>query len=203
MASTYSTLPMEPSLTSGGFSIYRREIEGVLVIEPRVFSDERGYFFESYRESALRAAGVEASFVQDNQSMSRAGALRGLHFQRSRPQGKLIRVLRGAIFDVVADIRRGSATFGRWVGQRLDAESRQQLYMPPGLLHGYLALADDTEIAYKCTDYYVADDEGGVHWQDPSLDIAWPLDEVSDVVVSAKDAALPSFAAVFGEEGGA
>lgn len=159
-------------------------LEGVLVIEPRVFADARGFFFESYRADRYAAAGLPARFVQDNHSCSAPGTLRGLHYQLRHPQGKLIRVLRGSIFDVAVDIRRGSPTFGRWVGVDLSAENKRQLYVPPGFAHGFCVPHEGSEVEYKCTDFYAPDDEHGIVWNDPTIGIDWP---VASPLISDKD----------------
>jgi dTDP-4-dehydrorhamnose 3,5-epimerase len=159
-------------------------LPGVLLLFPKVHADDRGRFFESYRADLLAAAGVPP-FVQDNQSSSRRGTLRGLHYQLDRPQGKLIRVLRGSIFDAVVDIRVGSPMFGQWLGEVLSAESNTQLYVPPGFGHGFQVLEDGTDVLYKCTDYYSgAADQRGVAWNDPGIGIEWPL---AEAVLSEKD----------------
>lgn len=167
-------------------------LAGLLVVEPRVFEDERGFFMESFQAERYRAHGVEAEFVQDNHSRSRRGVLRGLHFQRRHPQGKLIYTVRGAVYDVAVDLRRGSPTFGRHVGLVLSDENRRQLYVPPGFAHGFCVLSDWADVTYKCTDFYRPGDEGGVRWDDPDLAIRWPLD--GPPVLSEKDAALPRLA---------
>jgi dTDP-4-dehydrorhamnose 3,5-epimerase len=149
-------------------------LPGVLRIESKVYRDPRGYFFESYRADELAAAGVPP-FVQDNQSFSTRGTLRGLHYQLARPQGKLVRVLRGAILDVVVDIRVGSPTFGRWLSEELTADNSRQVYVPPGYAHGFLVVDEIAEVFYKCTDYYSGPaDQKGVAWDDPTLAIPWP-----------------------------
>jgi dTDP-4-dehydrorhamnose 3,5-epimerase len=155
-----------------------------------VFGDERGYFFESYNERDLAQAGLEARFVQDNQSLSRRGILRGLHFQKTHPQGKLVRVIAGEVYDVAVDLRSASATFGRHFGLVLSGSEHNQLYVPAGFAHGFLVLSETALFAYKCTDYYHPEDEGGIRWDDPTLAIDWPL---KDVLVSPKDAVLPYF----------
>jgi len=162
------------------------DLEGVLLIEPQIFLDTRGFFFESYRADRYSAAGVPACFVQDNHSCSAAGTLRGLHYQLRHPHGKLIRVLRGAIFDVVVDIRRGSPTFGRWLGVVLSADDKRQLYVPPGYAHGFCVPEKASEVEYKCTDFYTPDDEHGIVWNDPTIGIDWP---VKHPVLSKKDRA--------------
>ena len=167
-------------------------IPDVLLLTPKVFGDSRGFFFESFNQRAFEAAiGGPAHFVQDNHSRSGRGVLRGLHYQVEQPQGKLVRVVAGAVFDVVADIRPGSPTFGRWVGMELTADSKQQLWIPPGLAHGFLVLSDTAELLYKTTDYYAPAHERCIIWNDPVLDIRWPLAEPP--ILSDKDAAGLSF----------
>jgi dTDP-4-dehydrorhamnose 3,5-epimerase len=179
----------------GNFKIMQLSIRGVLVLEPRRYIDERGYFSETFRAADFSTAGVDTIFVQDNQAMSaRAGTVRGLHFQFTpHQQGKLVRVLRGSIFDVAVDLRRGSPTFGKWVGATLTAEGGEQLYLPRGFAHGYCTLEDDTEIAYKCDAYYAPGSEGGIHFADPDIGIAWPVSE-EYALVSTKDRAQPRLA---------
>ena len=164
-------------------------LPGVIIIEPRVFSDARGFFFESYREDRYTAAGMPEHFVQDNHSQSAPLTLRGLHYQRDHPQGKLVRVVRGAIFDVAVDIRRGSPTFGRWVGVELSAANKRQLYIPPDFAHGFCVPADESEVAYKCTAFYAPQDERGIVWNDPTIGIRWPI---AKPLLSEKDAAYPT-----------
>jgi dTDP-4-dehydrorhamnose 3,5-epimerase len=162
-------------------------IDGVLIMAPRVFEDARGHFFESFNQRAFEAAvGGPVTFVQDNHSFSRKNVLRGLHYQVEHPQGKLVRVVQGAVFDVAVDIRTESATFGRWVGVELSAENRRQLWVPPGLAHGFLVLSDTAEFLYKTTDYYAPSCERCILWNDPTLAIEWPLTEPP--VISPKDA---------------
>lgn len=177
-----------------GLRVEPRAIPGLFVIEPLVRGDERGYFYESYNERDYAAAGIGARFVQDNESRSRRGVLRGLHFQRRRPQGKLVRVLEGEVFDVAVDLRAGSSTFGRWDGLRLSGENRLQFYVPPGFAHGFLVLSEYATFAYKCTDFYFPEDEGGIRWDDPAVGVAWPLEGsvgAEGPYLSPKDAALP------------
>lgn len=151
-------------------------IADVLIIEPRVFGDARGFFFESFNKKAFQqATGLEADFVQDNHSRSAKGVLRGLHYQIEQPQGKLVRVVRGAVFDVAVDLRKSSATFGRWVGAELTEENHRQLWVPPGFAHGFLTLSDSADFLYKTTDYYAPEFERCVAWDDPTLAITWPL----------------------------
>jgi dTDP-4-dehydrorhamnose 3,5-epimerase len=167
-------------------SVTPTAIPGVLVIEPRIFEDSRGFFFESFNHAAFeRAIGTSVAFVQDNQSHSRARVLRGLHYQVDKPQGKLVRVVQGTIWDVAVDIRPGSPTFGRWVAEELSAENRKQLWVPAGLAHGFLVLSDSADVLYKTTDSYSPPGERCIVWNDPDLAIAWPL--AGEPVVSAKD----------------
>ncbi len=163
------------------------EIEGLYIIEPAVFGDERGYFMETYNEQSFAAAGLEMKFVQDNQSMSKKGVLRGLHFQKEHPQGKLVRVIRGAVFDVAVDIRKGSATYGKWYGVELTAENKKQFYIPEGFAHGFLVLSDEAEFCYKCTDFYHPEDESGIIWNDPDIGIEWPMAGIDELIISEKD----------------
>lgn len=149
-------------------------MEGLVVIEPTVHGDSRGYFMETYNQRDFKEAGIEAEFVQDNQSMSTKGVLRGLHFQKHFPQGKLVRVISGQVFDVAVDLRRGSKTYGEWYGVMLSAENRKQFYIPAGFAHGFLVLSDVAEFCYKCTEFYHPEDEDGIAWNDPDLGIAWP-----------------------------
>ena len=149
-------------------------IRGLYVIEPTVFGDSRGYFMETYNQNDLRDAGLDRTFVQDNQSMSVKGVLRGLHFQKQFPQAKLVRVIRGTVFDVAVDLRSSSETYGKWHGVLLSAENRLQFYIPEGFAHGFLVLSDEAEFCYKCTDFYHPGDEGGLAWNDPAIGIEWP-----------------------------
>ncbi len=163
-------------------------IADVQVIEPKVFTDERGFFFESFNERAFaRATGVAAKFVQDNHSRSVKNTLRGLHYQIQQPQGKLVRVVAGEVFDVVVDLRRSSPTFGKWEGHRLSAENKIMLWIPPGLAHGFSVLSDYADFLYKTTDYWVPQHERTLLWNDPDLAIAWPL--AGDPIMAAKDRA--------------
>jgi dTDP-4-dehydrorhamnose 3,5-epimerase len=165
-------------------------LEGVVLVEPRVFGDERGFFLETFREDRYREALLQEGqrFVQDNHSRSSRGVLRGLHFQTRRPQGKLLRCVRGEIYDVAVDLRPDSPRFGEWIAVTLSAENKHQLYVPPGYAHGFQVVSDSADVEYKCTDYYDPEGEGGIRWDDPTLAIPWP---VADPVVSAKDRALP------------
>ena len=166
--------------------VIRTAIPDVLVLEPKVFGDSRGFFLESYNKRAFReATGVDVEFVQDNQSRSKRGVLRGLHYQVRQPQGKLIRVVAGKIFDVAVDLRRSSRTFGKWVGMELDAESMRMLWIPPGFAHGFTVLSDSVDMLYKATDFYAPEHERTLRWDDPSIAIAWPLS--GDPTLSDKD----------------
>jgi dTDP-4-dehydrorhamnose 3,5-epimerase len=173
-------------------NVTRTAIPDVLIIEPKVFGDARGFFFESFNERAFRdAAGLDLRFVQDNHSRSAKGVLRGLHYQLQQPQGKLVRVVRGAVFDVAVDIRRSSPTFGKWVGTELSEENHRQLWVPPGFAHGFLVLSDSADFLYKTTDYYAPQHERCIAWNDPSLGVAWPLAQagIAQPALSAKDQA--------------
>ncbi len=149
-------------------------IEGLYVIEPMVFGDSRGYFTETYNQQDMHEAGLDMVFVQDNQSMSTKGVLRGLHFQKEHPQGKLVRVIRGTVFDVAVDLRKNSPTYGKWFGVELSAENKKQFYISEGFAHGFLVLSDEAEFCYKVTDFYHPGDEGGLAWNDPDIGIEWP-----------------------------
>jgi dTDP-4-dehydrorhamnose 3,5-epimerase len=165
--------------------VHETKLPGVLVIEPRVFGDARGYFKETWQRARYEAAGVTAEFVQDNLSRSRRGTLRGLHFQLRRPQGKLVQVFRGEVFDVAVDVRRGSPTFGRWDGTVLSETNHRQLYIPPGFAHGFYVLTDTADLFYKCTDYYDPHDERTLLWNDSAVAIDWPL--AGEPILSDKD----------------
>ena len=161
-------------------------IRGLCIIEPSVYGDSRGYFMETYNQNDMKAEGLDMVFVQDNQSMSTKGVLRGLHFQKEHPQGKLVRVVRGEVFDVAVDIRKDSETYGKWFGVTLSAENKKQFYIPEGFAHGFLVLSDEAEFCYKCTDFYHPEDEGGIIFNDPAIGIEWPkLD--TDYRMSDKD----------------
>jgi dTDP-4-dehydrorhamnose 3,5-epimerase len=159
------------------------------LIEPKVFGDERGFFMESYRADEFAAAGIDYQFVQDNHSGSRKGILRGLHYQLRHPQGKLVRVISGEIFDVVVDLRKSSPTFGKWDGYILSSQNKCQLWIPPCMAHGFYVISDWAEVVYKATDYYAPEWERSLLWNDPEIGIQWPLLEGVDVLVSPKDAA--------------
>jgi len=169
------------------FKFIRTEIEGVYIIEPTVFGDNRGYFMETYNYDEFKEAGLDMVFVQDNQSKSKKGVLRGLHFQKNHPQGKLVRAIKGEVFDVAVDLRKDSKTYGKWVGVILSEENKKQFYVPEGFAHGFLVLSDEAEFVYKCTDFYHPEDEDGIRWDEPSIDINWPINEVGNIILSYKD----------------
>lgn len=171
----------------GKIKVTACEIEGLYVIEPAVFPDSRGYFMETYNRRDFEEAGLAMEFVQDNQSMSVKGVLRGLHFQKQFPQGKLVRAVRGAVFDVAVDLRSSSKTYGKWFGVELSAENKKQFYIPQGFAHGFLVLSDEAEFAYKCTDFYHPGDEGGILYSDPEIGIVWPVSEGMELLISEKD----------------
>jgi dTDP-4-dehydrorhamnose 3,5-epimerase len=162
-------------------------IPDVLIIEPKVLGDERGYFFEAWRADFFGEAGVNATFVQDNQSSSGQGVLRGLHYQIKQPQGKLVRVIAGSVFDVAVDIRRSSPTFGQWVGSELSEENRRSLWVPPGFAHGFYVLSERAEFVYKCSDYYAPQHERAIRFDDPDIGIDWPFIPGVETVLSEKD----------------
>jgi len=174
------------------FTFIQCQISGLFEIQPKVFGDSRGYFFECYSEQDFAAAGLRLSFVQDNQSLSAKGTLRGLHFQKMHPQGKLIRAIQGEVFDVAVDMRPGSPTLGKWHAVILSGKTQNQFYIPPGFAHGFLTLSDQAVIAYKCTDFYYPEDEGGIIWNDPAIGIKWP-DLGMEFILSDKDKKLPFF----------
>ena len=171
----------------GKIKVTTCEIEGLYVIEPTVFKDERGYFMETYNQNDFKEAGLNMTFVQDNQSMSVKGVLRGLHFQKQYPQGKLVRAVRGTVFDVAVDLRSDSKTYGKWFGVTLSAENKKQFYIPEGFAHGFLVLSDEAEFAYKCTDFYHPGDEGGLLWSDPEIGVEWPIEPGMELIISEKD----------------
>ena len=175
--------------------ITETSIPEVLILEPTLHGDDRGFFMETYRRMYFEQRGLTFDFVQDNQSRSAQGTLRGLHFQREFPQGKLVRVISGEVFDVAVDLRESSATFGQWVGEMLSAENHRQLWVPPGFAHGFYVLSDSADLCYKCTDYYHPEDDHSLLWNDPDIGIEWPL--LSSVpLLSAKDANAKPLAAI-------
>ncbi|WP_302298382.1 dTDP-4-dehydrorhamnose 3,5-epimerase [Phascolarctobacterium faecium] len=174
----------------GKFIFTETKIKDVFLIEPAVYGDSRGYFMETYNKSDFRRAGLNYVFVQDNQSSSIKGVLRGLHFQRKHPQTKLVRVIKGKVFDVAVDLRKGSITYGQWVGEILSEENKKQLLIPRGFAHGFLVLSDYAEFVYKCDDFYHPEDEGGIIYNDPSISIKWP--DIEEVILSEKDKMNPT-----------
>ncbi|MEL7360508.1 MAG: dTDP-4-dehydrorhamnose 3,5-epimerase [Bacteroidota bacterium] len=172
-------------------TIIETNLPGVLIVEPRVFGDARGFFLETFNTERYEDAGIPYRFVQDNHSRSRRGVLRGLHFQKQHPQGKLVSVSRGAVYDVAVDVRPDSPTFGHWTGTELSEDNHRQLWVPPGFAHGFCVLSEVADFQYKCTDYYHPEDEGGVLWNDPALGIDWPFAEPT---LSKKDQALKPLA---------
>lgn len=170
--------------------VFESKIDGLFLIEPRLFGDERGYFYESYQEQKYYDNGIPYKFVQDNRSRSSKGVLRGLHFQKNKPQGKLVTVTKGKVLDVAVDLRPESKTFGHYESFLLSEENHRQLFVPPGFAHGFVVLSDIADFSYKCTDYYDPNDEGGIIWNDPDLHIDWGVEEP---VVSKKDMNLPTF----------
>ena len=158
----------------GQIKVEKCNIDGLYIIEPTVHEDDRGYFIETYNQNDMREAGLDMNFVQDNQSMSKKGVLRGLHFQKKYPQGKLVRVLKGRVFDVAVDLRKESETFGQWYGIELSEKNKKQFYISEGFAHGFLVLSDEAEFFYKCTDFYHPGDEAGIAWNDPDINIKWP-----------------------------
>ena len=171
----------------GKIKVTRCEIEGLCVVEPTVFGDDRGYFVETYNYNDFKAEGLDMTFVQDNQSMSVKGVLRGLHYQKQFPQGKLVRVVSGKVFDVAVDLRTGSRTYGKWFGVELSGENKKMFYIPEGFAHGFVVLSDEAVFAYKCTDFYHPGDEGGIIWNDPEIGVEWPIPEDMKLIMSDKD----------------
>ena len=171
----------------GKISVETCHIEGLKVITPTVFGDQRGYFMETYNYNDFKEAGIPEVFVQDNQSASRKGVLRGMHFQKNFPQDKLVRVIKGEVYDCVIDLREGSKTFGQWYGVLLSEENKKQFFIPKNFAHGFLVLSDYAEFCYKCTDFYHPDDEGGIAFDDPKVGIKWPIPEGTELIMSDKD----------------
>ncbi|MCI9129106.1 MAG: dTDP-4-dehydrorhamnose 3,5-epimerase [Eggerthellaceae bacterium] len=186
-------------IASGNFTFTSTSIEGVIIVDAKAYGDDRGYFMETYKKPDFIAGGIDVDFVQDNQSSSVKGVLRGLHFQINHPQSKLVRVTKGKVFDVVVDLREGSATFGKWEGVVLSAENKRQFFIPRGFAHGFLVLSDEAEFCYKCDDVYHPNDEGGLMWNDPAIGIEWPAldgDDAFDeavIILSDKDKVHPAF----------
>jgi dTDP-4-dehydrorhamnose 3,5-epimerase len=174
------------------FDFKETPIAGVKIVQPRCFGDDRGFFMETYKKSDFVSAGIPEEFCQDNHSFSSKGVLRGIHFQSApHAQGKLVRVLQGAVWDVAVDLRKESPTYGNFFGLELNGENNTMLYIPPGLGHGFVTLRDKTHFLYKCTAEYAPESDGGIHWNDPDLDILWPLDGIEKPLVSGKDEILP------------
>ncbi len=176
----------------GKFTFTKTAIKDVFIIEPTLFGDDRGYFMETYNQKDFEQNGLFYTFVQDNQSSSRKGVLRGLHFQKTYPQTKLVRVLNGEVFDVAVDLRKNSQTYGKWVGVVLSAKNKKQLLIPKGFAHGFLVLSDYAEFAYKCDEFYHPEDEGGIIYNDEQIDVQWP--DVGEVILSEKDKNNPTLA---------
>ena len=173
----------------GKITVQTCEIEGLKVITPTVFGDARGYFMETYQYEDFKAAGIDQVFVQDNQSASKKGVLRGLHFQINHPQDKLVRVIKGEVYDVAVDLRKDSATFGKWYGVLLSEENKKQFFIPKGFAHGFLVLSDYAEFCYKCSDFYHPNDEGGLKFDDPEIGVQWPIPNGMELIMSDKDKA--------------
>ena len=177
----------------GKFKFTDTGIKDMFVVEPTVFEDNRGYFMETYQYKDFKDAGHDLTFVQDNQSTSTKGVLRGLHLQLKYPQGKLVRVIKGKVFDVGVDLRGDSPTYGKWYGEILSEDNKKQLYVPPKFAHGFLVLSDEAEFLYKCTEFYHGDDESGIKWDDEDIGIDWPLDDIDELILSDKDKKWKSF----------
>lgn len=175
----------------GKLTVETCEIEGLKVITPQVFADARGYFMETWQQKDFAEIGITETFVQDNQSASRRGVLRGLHYQINYPQDKLVRVVNGEVFDVAVDLRPGSSTFGKWFGVVLSAENKKQFFIPKNFAHGFLVLSDYAEFTYKCTDFYHPNDEGGLRYDDPDIGVEWPYQEGVELILSDKDRVWP------------
>ena len=177
----------------GKLTVETCEIEGLKVITPEVRGDNRGYFMETYQYNDFKEAGIPEVFVQDNQSASRKGVLRGLHFQINHPQDKLVRVIKGEVYDVAVDLREGSKTYGKWFGVLLSAENKKQFFIPKNFAHGFLVLSDEAEFCYKVTDFYHPNDEGGIMYNDPAIGVEWPIPEGMDLIFSERDTKWPPF----------
>lgn len=180
------------AITSGNFTFTKTSIEGVTIIDVKAYGDDRGYFMETYKRPDFVAGGIDVEFVQDNQSSSVKGVLRGLHFQINHPQSKLVRVVKGEVFDVAVDLREGSPTYGKWEGVVLSAENKRQFFIPRGFAHGFLVLSDEAEFTYKCDDVYHPNDEGGYMYNDPAFGIEWPQVDC-ELILSDKDQKHPAF----------
>lgn len=172
------------------FNFIETKIKGLYVIEQKIFGDNRGYFMETFNKKEFHEAGINVNFVQDNHSMSTKGVLRGIHFQKKYPQGKLVRVIKGAVFDVAVDLRGNSVTYGSWVGVILSEENKKQFYIPEGFAHGFLVLSEVAEFIYKCTDFYHPEEEAGIAWNDSNIAVEWPLIGINEIILSNKDKKL-------------
>ncbi len=192
---------MNNTVTSGNFTFTKTSIEGVVIIDVKSYGDERGFFMETYKKPDFEKGGITCNFVQDNQSSSVKGVLRGLHFQINHPQSKLVRVIKGSVFDVAVDLRKNSPTFGKWEGVELSAENKRQFFIPRGFAHGFMVLSEQAEFCYKCDDVYHPDDEGGLMWNDPAIAVKWPelenCDEIRYPILSKKDQCHQSFEELF------
>lgn len=177
----------------GKFNFIKTSIDGVIIVEPTAYGDSRGYFMETYQREDFINGGIDVEFVQDNQSMSVKGVLRGLHFQIKHSQSKLVRCIKGEVFDVAVDLREGSPTFGKWEGVILSAENKRQFFIPKGFAHGFLVLSDEAEFVYKVDDFYHPNDESGLMWNDPDIGIEWPIPENFEIKLSDKDKVHPPF----------
>lgn len=182
-----SELLLERFQTKGNFTFIETKIKDLYIIEPKVFGDERGYFMESYNRADFAEAGLDMVFVQDNESKSKKGVLRGMHFQTKHTQGKLVRVIQGEVYDVAVDLRKDSPTFGQWEGVLLSAENKRQFYVPEGFAHGFLVLSDEAVFNYKCTDYYAPEYDSGLLYNDTDVNIKWPLENIEEITLSEKD----------------
>lgn len=179
--------------TAGNFTFIETSIKDVYIIEPKVYGDNRGYFQETYQYENFKDAGLDMIFVQDNESKSKKGVLRGLHFQTQFPQGKLVRVLQGEVFDVAVDLRKDSLTYGKWIGVKLSSENKKMFYIPENFAHGFLVLSDEATFAYKCTNLYHKEFDSGIIWNDKEINIKWPIEEINEILLSDKDKKLQTF----------
>ena len=186
-----SELLKEKIITKGNFNFIETKIKDLYIIEPKVFGDDRGYFMESYNRRDFVEAGLDMVFVQDNESKSKKGVLRGMHFQTKFTQGKLVRVTKGEVYDVAVDLRKGSPTYGEWEGILLSAENKKQFYVPEGFAHGFLVLSDEAVFNYKCTNLYEPEYDSGLLWNDPEVGIEWPLEGIDKIILSEKDKKQP------------
>ena len=188
-----SELLKEKVITKGNFNFIETKIKDLYIIEPKVFGDDRGYFIETYNRRDFVEAGLDMVFVQDNESKSKKGVLRGMHFQTKFTQGKLVRVTQGEVYDVAVDLRKGSPTYGEWEGILLSAENKRQFYVPEGFAHGFLVLSDEAVFNYKCTNLYAPEYDGGLLWNDPEVGIEWLLDGIDEIILSEKDKKQKTF----------